>query len=200
MKNRNYFNALTMLILCLGAWIAVPGFGQAGESDSRFSTQNNRQIAVLDFEQEGSVGISKYGGFAADELTTALFIKKKIPVVDRSQVKAKAAEKGIVAGAMSSKQIHDLGEELNADYLILGKIVFLNGQIVAPEAEEKTTFAITIRLLSTKDGSVAGMVNREESKKGNLENLIRELIRDMAGDVELKGSGNKGFIRKMLQW
>ena len=61
---------------------------RTGERESRSDKEEAITVAVLDFEQEGFINSGGLHQFAADELTTLLFLKKKARVVDRSQVTA----------------------------------------------------------------------------------------------------------------
>lgn len=143
-------------------------------------------VAVLDFEQEGFISGGKLDQFAADELTTLLFLKKKARVVDRSQVTAVFADKGISSSVMNIDQIRQLGQALNADYLILGKIIRFDEEMFDPENKEEVSIQITFRIISTEDGSVAGMANLKRSRKGEVKSIVGDMLEEMAGTVKLK--------------
>lgn len=142
-----------------------------------------RVIAVLDFEQEGFIGGDRLGGFAADELTSALFIKRKLKVVDRVLIKAKMLEMNIDRSAMTVHVIRSLASMLNADCFVLGKIVRTDSENIEPAANVRIRFQISFRILSAKDGSVIGMVTKRLSKKGDIQQILSDAIYKMAEEV-----------------
>ncbi len=174
-------------LIILFAVLLVSGcaFFQSGKTESWFQKKSARVITVLDFEQEGFVEGGKLGIFAADELTSALFIKKKVNVVDRSQVKAKVMEKGFHSNVMDNKAIQELGRILNADCLILGKITEMSGIDIGLEEEQKHRIQITFRLISTSSGEVIGMVSQEVAKKGEAKQIVGKMLRNMTKRVKL---------------
>lgn len=157
---------------------------QPGRTESWFQGNSVKVIAVLDFEQEGFVRGGKLGSFAADELTSALFIKKKINVVDRAQVKAKIMERGFHPHVMDNKTVQELGQILNADCLILGKITEMGGIDIGMEEEQKHRIQITFRLILTSSGEVIGMVSREVTKKGEAKQIVGKMLHRMAKRVK----------------
>jgi curli biogenesis system outer membrane secretion channel CsgG len=158
---------------------------QSGKTESWFQSNSVKIIAVLDFEQEGFVRGGKLGSFAADELTSALFIKKQINVVDRAQVKAKIMEKGFHPHVMDNKTIQELGGILNADCLILGKITEMVGLDIGLEEKQKQQIQITFRLISTSSGEIVGMVSHEVTKRGESRQIVRKMLHNMAKRVKL---------------
>lgn len=173
------------IILLAVLWVSGCAFFQSGKTESWFQRQSARVIAVLDFEQEGFVEGGKLGVFAADELTSALFIRKKVDVVDRSQIKAKIMEKGLHPNVMDNKAIQELGRILNADCLILGKITEMSGIDIGLEEEQKHRIQITFRLISTSSGEVIGMVSQEVAKKGEARQIVGKMLHNMAKKVKL---------------
>jgi hypothetical protein len=166
-------------------WVFVCFTKISGQTESRFALGTGQKIAVLDFEQEGNFGSSKFSVFSADEMTTALYIKRNLKVIDRAHIRAVIADKNISPTKLTNQQLHDLGEVIGAELIVLGKIVFLQDGTIVPGGNEKNSVEITIRILSSTDGSVVGMVQRRFKKKGNMETLIRDSVWKMAGEIEL---------------
>jgi curli biogenesis system outer membrane secretion channel CsgG len=148
--------------------------------------EHPRTAAVLDFEQEGFLGGEKLGGFAADELTAALFLKKKFEVVDRARVKAGAFELNLANGIMPMDAIKKLGQTLGADYLVLGKITRLNDNDFDPGRRDHLLMQITFRLISTRDGAVIGVLSRRGTSKGDTKKFVSDVLGEMAGAVKAK--------------
>ncbi len=148
--------------------------------------EHPRTVAVLDFEQEGFLGGEKLGGFAADELTAALFLKKKFDVVDRAQVKAGVLELNLSNGIMPADAIKKLSQTLGADYLVLGKITRLNDNDFDPGRRDHLHVQITFRLISTRDGVVIGILSRRGTSKGDTKKFVSDMLSGMAGAVKVK--------------
>jgi curli biogenesis system outer membrane secretion channel CsgG len=170
-----------VFILITAAGLALP---RSSYSQSRFMMQDSRVVAVLDFEQDNIIGGEKLGAYAADELTTALFINRKLKVIDRTLVKSKTIEKNVSPSAMTADGIHDLASALNADFLILGQITRQDAAGTDPLNSEKIHMGITLRILSGKDGSVVGMVTKSVSKKGRMQEIVANALRQMAEEVK----------------
>jgi curli biogenesis system outer membrane secretion channel CsgG len=159
----------------------------AGENYARMSEKPSAaKIAVLDFEQEGFLEGEKLGRFAADELTTALFLKKKFDVADRSQVRAQLAAKSLAIAALRADEITALGQALDSDYLLLGKINRLNAHDFNPEKDQDLYLQITLRIISCGDGAVMGMVSRRESSRAEPREFVSDMLHRMAGAVKVK--------------
>lgn len=173
---------LMMLAGSLGLLLA----GCGGTSSGFFLKGHLRTVAVLDFEQEGFLGGEKLGSFAADELTTALFLKKKFEVVDRAQVKAGVLAKNLAITAMKTSEVVALGKALNTDYFIFGKLCRLDEQDFDSEKSRDVNLQISFRLISTQDGAVAGIVSAREKGKTEMRKFISEVISRMAIAVKLK--------------
>jgi curli biogenesis system outer membrane secretion channel CsgG len=157
------------------------------KSDSsafRMSAKDARRIAVLDFDEEGFLGISRLGQFAADELTSALFIHQKLKVVDRSQVLARVAERKYSQKILNPQQLDELGRALDADYFILGKITRIDGINVDPE-DESQIVQVVFRILSSHTGDVIGIVQRQDTVDKDLKLVVGNLIKEMTGSVRL---------------
>ncbi len=142
--------------------------------------------AVLDFEQDSFLGGEKLGSLAADELTAALFLRKKFEVVDRAQVKAGVLDMNFSNGITPADGIKKLGQTLGADYLVLGKITRLNDNDFDPDRRNHLHIQITFRLLSTRDGAVIGVLSRRGRSKDELKKFVSDMLSEMAGSVKVK--------------
>jgi curli biogenesis system outer membrane secretion channel CsgG len=145
-----------------------------------------QKIAVLDFEQQGFLGGEKLGRFAADELTSALFLKQKIKVVDRAHVRAKVLERNLSSSILNDDNVRELGLAMSSDFLILGKIIRFNREELGSDEDTPVLLQITFRIISVKDGSVIGIVYRQDQKRGEPEKILSNIIWQMAGEVEIE--------------
>ena len=155
---------------------------------SRISMDGARRIAVLDFEQEGFLSGQRLGRFAADELTSVLFIRQGLRIVDRAQIRAKVTDNKITPTAMDVDEIIRLGQDLEADFLVLGEITRLDGLgLDADEDEESIFVQVSFRVLTTGNGSVIGIVTKQGSSKRDIKILVADLIKKMSDAVQLEG-------------
>jgi curli biogenesis system outer membrane secretion channel CsgG len=157
-----------------------------GATSGLLLKEHPRTVAVLDFEQDGFLGGEKLGGFAADELTAALFLKKKFEVVDRARVKAGVLDMNLANGIMPADAIKKLGQTLGADYLVLGKITRLNDNDFDPGRRDHLDVQITFRRISTRDGAVIGVLSRRGTSKGDTKKFVSDMLGEMAGAVKVK--------------
>jgi curli biogenesis system outer membrane secretion channel CsgG len=157
-----------------------------GASSGLLLKEHSISVAVLDFELDGFLGGEKMGGFAADELTAALFLKKKFEVVDRARVKAGALELNLANGIMPADAIKKLSQPLGADYLILGKITRLNDNDFDPGSRNHLHAQITFRLISARDGAVIGVLSRRGTSKGDTKKFVSDMLGEMASSMKAK--------------
>ena len=59
----------------------------------------------------------------------------------------------------------------------------LSGEI---ENKEEVSIQITFRIISSEDGSVAGMANLKRTKKGEIRSIVGDMLEDMANSVNLE--------------
>jgi curli biogenesis system outer membrane secretion channel CsgG len=168
--------------------IASPGFflPEPSTAQARFETTHSKVLAVLDFEQEGYLKGEKIGGFAADELTTALFVGRSHKVADRSLVRMKEQETGFTQAAVAVQDVRDLAAALGADFLVFGKITDLNAADADPQGTGKTTMEVTIRVLDARNAEVVGMAVKRVSKKGPVREIVRDMIYRMSESIRLE--------------
>ena len=186
------YNPRTHIISGCLLWIILCGSGchtlKQSNTNSRISMDGARRIAVLDFEQEGFLSGQRLGRFAADELTSVLFIRQGLRIVDRAQIRAKVIDKKITATAMGVDEVAQLGRELEADFLILGEITRLDGLgLDTDEDEEVISVQVSFRVLTTGNGSVIGIVTKQGSSKRDIKILVADLIKKMSDAVQLEG-------------
>ena len=140
-------------------------------------------VAVFDFEQEGFLAGEKLGGFAADELSLALFTGNNWEIIDRAQVKAATLQLNLETSALSVDQIKSFERVTRADLLILGKLIRLDANNFDPEKRDSSSIEIAFRLISAGDGSVVGMFSRFAKCKGELRKFLSEQLNRMSGLV-----------------
>jgi hypothetical protein len=137
-------------------------------------------IAVLPFSGTGISQNEKY--LAADELTTFLFLDKKIPVIDRSQInsfiKTLQIENPYV---VSKEQLIHLADTLNATVLVLGLI---EKKSIQNELEDSiTAISITLRFLDGQSGEVRGIIYEQEKSELPRFEIIRDMLRSMVNKI-----------------
>ena len=77
-----------------------------------------------------------------------------------------------------------MGNALNVDFLILGKLIRLNKAELADVDETGYSFQVTFRVLAVKDGSVIGIVNHHGAGKGEIQSILGQIIDEMASQVK----------------
>ena len=105
--------------------------------------------------------------------------------MDRGLVKGKVAEMSFSSVRLDIDEIRELGLALGTDFLIFGKIEKLDQNEIDPANQEKLIIQITFRLISSKDGAVAGMVTKSVNKKGDVKIIVKGMIEDMVGEVDV---------------
>ena len=141
------------------------------------------KLAVLDFEVEGTLIQKSLGTFAADEMTTSLFIKKKINVVDRSQVQAKTKSMHVSVASITPEEIHRFGDAIGANYLVFGKITGMDNEMIDPDKRGGSTVNVICRMIDVPSGNVVGMLQKECSYKDGLKKELSKTIQKMATAV-----------------
>lgn len=181
-KDMYYLSSMCLLsLLCSCSFLGDP------HVTSRISPNETVRIGVLDFSHEGNLGISgKLGSYVADRLTNSLFIKKQYDVVDRTIVKAAMVKSKLSPEILDKDQISALGEELRADYLIVGKIVELTNPLENLEDDENWSLEISFRVLDTRTHAVKGVVRTQEKGRREKKVILGKVIDRMAGTVRIR--------------
>ena len=141
------------------------------------------KLAVLDFEVEGTLLEDRLGAFVADEMTTALFVKKKINVVDRSQVEAKVKSMHVSVASITPEEIHRFGDAIGAHYLVFGKITGMDNAMIDPGKRGGSTVRVVCRMIDVPSGNVVGMIQRKCAYKDGLKKELSKTIQKMASAV-----------------
>ena len=147
---------------------------------SRKLKKSKTVIAVLPFTGKG---MSKTLGYlAADELTTLIYIEKKIPVVDRSRVNFILKELEIENPYFLSRDnLTTIADSLGANVIILG---MMNRENESPDPEKSVNYLnITLRFLDAESGEVIGIIYEKDTTGEPpfkvipvmLENIVRQL-------------------------
>ena len=183
MLNKNLTRLLLSVILFGASSCAIY---TNGATQAYVAQESRVRIAVLDFEQEGFLAGERLGGYAAEELTAALFAQKKFSVVDRAQVKAGLHALQLSAAAMSVAEIKKLGELLQADYVVLGKLHALNRASLDPEDDKSLHLQIRFRLIAVREGEMLGVFSERGKSKSEPEEYISRVLNNMASAVKFK--------------
>ena len=148
--------------------------------DRSFSlSDSSSTMAVMNFEYGGNFLSSRIALQAAYNLTSEIFIKKDIRVIDRSLVKdvLKKYEKS-KPSLLSKEEIRKIGQELQANYLILGSIQSI-GSIDQYYDSRDYNVEITLRIVDIKDGKVVGIIRHQRKDDFDIQILVNRIIKDM---------------------
>jgi hypothetical protein len=140
----------------------------------------NAIIAVLPFSGVGVSQNTKH--LLADELTNFIFIDKKIPVVDRSQVNFLLNQTGIDNPySISKQQIIQISDSLDATIIALG---FISKKSILRELENSlNSITITVRFLDGKSATVMGIIHGSQKLEEVQFDIIRNMLREMIGKI-----------------
>lgn len=146
---------------------------------------NGDGVAVINFSVQGSFIENGIGKNAADRLTDALFLKKNLRVVDRSKVNDALVDMDIrTSEALSKEQLATIGQRLNANYLILGRIVQTTDKDFVT-SDSKMGLYISFRIVSTDNSDVVGMATYKTNYKEDLFKEIDMAMTQLAEEMEL---------------
>ncbi len=142
-------------------------------------------VAVINFATQGSFIDLSIGKNAADRLTDALFLKKNIRVVDRSKVNDALIDMEIkTPESLSNEQLKSMGQRLNANYLILGRIVQTTDKEFMTSKNDLGLY-ITFRIISVADSDVVGMGSYKTTYKKDLFKELDHAMLKLAEEMDL---------------
>ena len=136
------------------------------------------KMAILPFTGRGA-GISQRSGhIAADRLTTYLYLKKQISVVDRSQVSHVLHHLGIKnTYFLGKKELIEIADTLDASIVVLGLL-----ENEAKQAHWKTpvnTLTVTLRFLDGKTGEILHILHKRDQVKSEPDSFADTLLKTM---------------------
>lgn len=142
--------------------------------------QEELRIAVLPFTTQGP-GLSEWAGhIAADRLTTYLYINKRIPVIDRSQVSyALNSMKLENLYYLSQADLQALAKKLNATVIVLGVLENRAQQRTLDDQKNKLT--ITLRFLDGKSGDISQILYQTKTDQNPPQQMIDEVLAALVG-------------------
>ena len=142
-------------------------------------------IAVINFSVQGSMVENGIGKNAADRLTDALFLKKNLRVIDRSKVNDALIDMEIKSPeALSSEQITSLGQRLNANFILLGRIVQTTEKEFLTTKNDMSLY-ISFRIVSTNNSEVVGIATYKTTYKEDLFKEIDIAMNHLAEEMDL---------------
>jgi hypothetical protein len=142
-------------------------------------------IAVINFSVQGSMVENGIGKNAADRLTDALFLKKNLRVIDRSKVNDALIDMEIKSPeALSGEQIISLGQRLNANYILLGRIVQTSDKDFITSKNDMGLY-VSFRIVSTDNSNVVGMATYKTTYKEDLFKEIDIAMNQLAEEMDL---------------
>lgn len=141
-------------------------------------------VAVINFSVQGSSISTGIGKNAADRLTDALFLKKNLRVIDRSKVNDALVDMEIkTSEALSKEQLANIGQRLNANYLILGRIVQSSDSDFLA-SDNKMGLYITFRIVATSNSDIVGMATYKTDYKDDLFKEIDIAMNQLAEELK----------------
>lgn len=170
-------------------WIIVMGLFMAGLSGCswlRLSTPEPSatvsRIAVLPFTVRGAGISTKTGYIAADKLTTHLYLKRKLAVVDRSQVNdilRKVDVKNVYY--LSKEQLNLLSDTLQAGTVVLGMIdsEAISDNVLSPRQQ----ISLTLRFLDGQTGEILKILHSSRKTRTVNLPLIDKMLQDAVGEI-----------------
>lgn len=142
-------------------------------------------IAVINFSVQGSMVENGIGKNAADRLTDALFLKKNLRVIDRSKVNDALIDMDIkTSEALSNEQIASLGQRLNANFILLGRIVQTTEKEFLTTKNDMSLY-ISFRIVSTNNSEVVGIATYKTTYKEDLFKEIDIAMNHLAEEMDL---------------
>jgi len=140
-------------------------------------------IAVMNFQTQGTFSVPNIGITTADELTEALYLKGKYGVIDRSTVNNTQVQLGIKSTeVISSEDLIKLGQDLKANYIVLGKIVQVSEDEFVKRNSDKQLF-ISFRIIATATTEVIGMASFTIHYSNNIIAELDDALNKMVSDL-----------------
>ncbi len=147
-----------------------------------FKDKEKVTVAVLPFSGSGDHITERIKFLAADELTTFLYVKKEIPVIDRSRVNYVLAKMNIDnTYLLSGEELVQISDTLCASIIVLGSIV--NDSRDVEIESEKKRIIITLRFLNGQTGEVIGMLYKRRTSKKDIAEVVRSVLKKIVGEI-----------------
>lgn len=160
--------------VCLVAMLVFTGCHTAGRLSSG-NLSKEHKYAVLPFTVRGSGAGVRVGYQAADRLSSLLFAKKRVAVIERSFINGALQELEIKdLYTLPQHQFLKIADTLNADVLILGLLDYRPLSVY--ESGQKAQMQITLRLLDSKTGNVLQIFDRKSESGDKLEKQLEKLL------------------------
>lgn len=132
-------------------------------------------LAVMNFDYSGYGLSSKLAMSCADNLTSELFITKKVNVIDRNLVREiLARDENVSQDKFSRDDIRRIGSALKATHIIFGSL-YSAATIEEYYQSEKYHFDLTVRIVEIDHGDVVGIIKKSASNE-NTEKLLKTLV------------------------
>ncbi len=137
------------------------------------------RVAVMNFQTEGTYLANNVGKAIADKLTEILFLNGEYKVIDRSAVKNTITQLGIQSvELLSTEDIMNIGQKLQANYLILGRIEQISNQEFISRKDDMQ-MNISFRIISTTDAEVIGMASYSVFYNENIIARLDDALEDI---------------------
>jgi len=148
--------------------------------DRNFSLSDSSvTIAVMNFDYSGNFLSSQIALQAADNLTSEIFVKKGIKVIDRSLVKEilKRYDKS-KSNRLSKEDIIKIGQDLGANYLVLGSLQS-TGSIDDYYESRDYKIEITLRFIDAISSRVVGIIKHRLEDDSEIEIIVNRVIKEI---------------------
>lgn len=135
-------------------------------------------IAVFNFTRIGALP-NDIGRLTADKLSDALFILSRFNVIERSRVNNVQSDLNVTSTeSLSSEQILKLGQNLKANYLVLGRIHCISSDDFTNQNDDKQ-LNISFRIISVANQDIVGVASYSCNFNKNIADQIQEMITKM---------------------
>ena len=158
---------------------------------------NIRRIAIMNFEfkpqrfthsdiellaQSSVRSIENGAEILTDAFTSELMRTGKYEIVERSALEKIVGELRLSASGLTNEEMNQLGQLLQIDALVLGKVNYFSERTTAV-AFKKVKVSLTVRMVNIKTGAVVWMASDEIELKGTPVQAARMLCSRMTGKI-----------------
>jgi len=168
-------------------------FHRAGAADV-----NIRRIAIMNFEfkpqrythseievilQSSERSIENGGEILTDTFASELMRTGKYEIVERSALEKIVGELRLSASGLTNEEMNQLGQLLQIDALVLGKVNYFSERKTAAGLSRTIKVSLTVRLVNIKTGAVVWMASDEIELKGTPVQAAQMLCSRMTGKI-----------------
>lgn len=144
------------------------------------SSFDGKDIAIFDMSIELNSISKEYGSITSDLLTEALFLNTNFSLIDRSIIKEFLRNNAnLYSDTLSIKEIQLIGKELDANYIILGRLHRITNTDFGYQ-DGTDLLSLHCRIISTKSGDVVGVITHQVNEYEGVAKCLNILINEIA--------------------